>query len=176
MLFATLVEAGTPFLSLPVVGAASSEGTHSLSIPSSVKAEHGKLHGRLAGLLKPDGRTGVAAATVAALLHPHFVKEEEFAMPPLGLLSSLAAGNLPPDAEDVIRMTDRLQAAMPDMLHEHKEIVSALENLRSVAEEEGRADAVAFAEDLIAHAMQEEQILYPGAIMVGEYLKLKLKR
>lgn len=176
MLFATLVEAGTAFLSPTVVGNVGHKGAQTPPIPSSISDEHRKLHERLAGLLKAGGRTGDAAAMVATLLHPHFVKEEAFAMPPLGLLTSLAAGMLPADAESVVTMTDRLRAAMADMLHEHKEIVVALEALRSAAEAEGRPDAAAFADDLIAHATQEEQILYPSAIMVGEYLKLKLKQ
>lgn len=142
-------------------------------IPSSIEAEHEKLHAHLGKILKSGGRTGTAAMQVEKLLQPHFVKEEEFALPPLGLLSGLASGNYPSNVKDVTAMTDRLKAEMPKMLQEHKEIVSALQLLRAAAQEERKNDAVQFADDLIAHATQEEQILYPGAILVGEYLKLK---
>jgi hypothetical protein len=176
--------AGMAFFSMPAVSAdgpaasvaeprAGHARTPGPAIPSSIKAEHEKLHERLAGLLKSGGRTASAAADVEKSLQPHFVKEEQFALPPLGLLSGLASGKLPSDAASVIKMTDRLKAEMPQMLHEHKEIVVALENLRTAAQQEHRTDAVAFADDLIAHATQEEQILYPSAILVGEYLKLK---
>jgi len=30
-----------------------------------------------------SGKTGEVAKTVAELMHPHFVKEEEYALPPL---------------------------------------------------------------------------------------------
>jgi len=36
--------------------------------------------------------------------------------------------------------------------------------------------AISFSEKLSAHAQNEEQVMYPAAILVGEYLKLKLKQ
>jgi len=52
---------------------------------------------------------GDAAKAVAKVLHEHFVKEEEFALPPLGLLSGLAQDKLDENAKSVVRMTDRLK-------------------------------------------------------------------
>jgi hypothetical protein len=40
--------------------------------------------------MKEGGKVGEAAKAVANVLHPHFEKEEEYALPPLGLLSCLA--------------------------------------------------------------------------------------
>ncbi|HEY3073721.1 MAG TPA: hypothetical protein VGJ74_00980 [Burkholderiales bacterium] len=37
-----------------------------------------------------------------------------------------------------------------------------------------RIDYVEFAEKLINHARMEEEVLYPAAIVVGEYLRLRL--
>ena len=144
-----------------------------LSIPSSITAEHEELHAHLAKILKLGGRTGTAAMKVEKILDSHFAKETQFAMPPLGLLSGLASGKIPGNVENVIAMTDRLKAEMPAMLREHKEIVAVLQFLRIAAQDECKNDAVQFADALIAHATQEEQILYPSALLVGEYLKLK---
>lgn len=176
--------ASTALLVLPVVSpeSASAQGSSASSgkaahpgvtIPSSVEAEHKELHAHLAKILKSGGRTAAAAKDVEKRLHPHFVKEEEFALPPLGLLSALASGQVPTSPDNIIKMSDRLKAEMPQMLREHKEIVGALEHLRTAAQAEHKTDAVQFAEELMAHATQEEQILYPSAILVGEYLKLK---
>lgn len=176
--------AGVAVLALPVVipGSAAAQGASSsvehsnnqgLSIPSSIATEHKKLHVHLARVLKSGGRTGAAAKEVERLLHPHFVKEEQFALPPLGLLSSLASGAAPADAKGIIDMSERLKAELPEMLREHKEITAALKQLLIAARDERKSDAAQFADDLIAHATQEEQILYPSAILVGEYLKLK---
>ena len=176
--------ARTAFLALPIViaGSASAQGgkpssdrpnSQGLSIPSSIQAEHKELHAHLAKVRQSGGRTGDAAREVEKLLQPHFVKEEQFAMPPLGLLSVLASGKMPADPASVIKMTDRLKMEMPEMLREHQEIMTALQRLRRAAQSEGKNDAVQFADELIAHAMQEEQILYPSAILVGDYLKLK---
>jgi hypothetical protein len=60
-----------------------------LKIPESLELEHEDLHEQLYKGIKESGKVGEAAGAVADILHPHFEKEEEYALPPLGLLSSL---------------------------------------------------------------------------------------
>ena len=71
-------------------------------------------------------------------------------------------------------MTDRLKADLPHMIEEHNRIVTALDNLIEVAKKENKTEFVQFAEKLKLHAKIEEQVLYPTAILIGEYLKLRL--
>ncbi|HSA88922.1 MAG TPA: hypothetical protein VLF42_03385 [Burkholderiales bacterium] len=56
-------------------------------IPKPLQAEHEELHATLARATQEPGAVGEAAREVARLLHPHFVREEQFALPPLALLS-----------------------------------------------------------------------------------------
>ena len=56
-------------------------------IPEPLKLEHEELHADLVRATKAGGKTGEAAKAVAQVLHDHFVKEEEFALPPIGLPS-----------------------------------------------------------------------------------------
>ncbi|MCZ0963587.1 hemerythrin domain-containing protein [Paracoccus benzoatiresistens] len=148
----------------------------SFAIPKPLKTEHDHLHDDLRAALAKGGRTEQAARVVAERLHPHFLAEEEFAMPPLGLLSTLAepqGGTVSSeDARTAVAMADRLAAEMPRMLAEHREIVAALRSLIASAQEEGHGDVVMFAEALMLHARTEEEVLYPAAILVGRYLKL----
>lgn len=145
-----------------------------LNIPQSLKAEHAELHEELASAIKAGAKVGEAATAVAELLHPHFVREEEFALPPLGLLSTLAEGRTTAEMKETFAMTDRLRADLPQMLQEHKAIVAALEKLKIVARQENKPEYALFAEKLMRHAQTEEEVLYPAAILVGEYLKFKL--
>ena len=144
-----------------------------LKIPASLKHEHQELHADLVAATKAGGKTGAAAEEVARTLHPHFVKEEEYALPPLGLLALLADGKLPPDRGTVIAMTERLRKDLGHMLHEHKAIVIELQKLMEAAKSENKPEYVHFAEKLKLHAQTEEEVLYPSAILIGEYLKLK---
>jgi hypothetical protein len=143
-------------------------------IPAALKAEHDALHGELVDLLELPGRTGEAAKRVADALHEHFVSEEEFALPPLGLLEPLARGELKPGMRGVLEMTERLKSDLPRMLEEHQAIVAALEQLEAAAKAEDQPKAVEFAAALKLHAQNEEQVLSPAALLVGEYVKLKL--
>jgi hypothetical protein len=147
-----------------------------LNIPAPLKVEHEHLHADLATATKEVGSTGEAARSVAGILHPHFVKEEEFALPPLGLLTRLAQGEVAPEMESALRMTDRLKIELPHMLEEHKAIVDALEKLDDAARKEGKMQYLNFTRNLILHAQTEEEVLYPAAILIGEYLKVKLHR
>lgn len=147
-----------------------------LKIPRSLKSEHDELHAELAQATAAGGRVGVAAKEVARLLHAHFVKEEEYAMPPLGLLPALAQGKVTPEMSKALAMSDRLKTDYPQMLKEHRAIVGALEQLASAAKAENRPQHARFAEKLMLHAQMEEQVLYPASILIGEYLKLRLKR
>jgi hypothetical protein len=61
------------------------------------------------------------------------------------------------------------------MLKEHREIVARLKTLTETALKENKLDYVQFAEKLTLHAQTEEVVLYPAAILVGEYLKMKFQ-
>jgi hypothetical protein len=143
-------------------------------IPSSLQAEHKELHETLVRYTKLPGETGTAAKEVAKLLHPHFVKEEEYALPQLGLLPALAKGQATADMKEAVAMGDKLKADFDQMLSEHKQIVVALDKLQQAAREERRPEVVRFTESLKLHAKTEEEVLYPTAILIGEYLKVKL--
>jgi len=141
------------------------------AIPHSLKLEHHELHEELARATREPGPVGEAARGVAKLLHPHFVREEEFAMPPLGALAAVARGEKVPDAAAVIAQARRVADELPQMLAEHREIVGALERLEQAARAAGRPEHARFAEKLKLHAQTEEEVLYPAAILVGRALE-----
>jgi hypothetical protein len=143
-------------------------------IPKALAAEHENLHAELVRLTLRRGKVGEAARAVATLLHPHFVKEEEFALPPLGLLTEVTEGRVRPEMRDVHSMTDKLRAELPRMLEEHKLVLGALRRLAAAARQEKKPEAARFAEALKLHAQSEEQILYPAALLVGECIRARL--
>jgi hemerythrin superfamily protein len=143
------------------------------TIPQSLKTEHEELHAELVKGTKESGMVGEAAEAVARVLHPHFLKEEEYALPPLGLLSTLAKGTATTDIEPALKMTNRLKRDLGQMLEEHKAIVAQLENLTDAARKEKKSAYIRFAEKLVLHARMEEEVLYPAAILIGEYLRLQ---
>lgn len=144
------------------------------TIPPSIKEEHDELHGELVTATQSGGRTADAAKAVAKLMHPHFVKEEEYALPPLGLLEDLVKGTVVAEMRDVLGMTAKLRAELPAMLDEHRAIVGALKHLSAVATEEKKPEVAEFARRLMHHATMEEQVMYPAALLVGEYLRVWL--
>jgi hypothetical protein len=145
-----------------------------IRIPSSLRLEHEELHAFLAAAVREPGALGEAARQVARLLEPHLRKEEAFALPPLGLLERLARGDVQPAMAEVCVHTEWLKNNFATLLNEHYVITAALEQLLEAARAGQRVEYIEFAERLINHARMEEQVMYPAAILVGEYLKLRL--
>ena len=143
-------------------------------VPDVLKDEHEELHAVLSRATREEGALGAAARTVASRLHPHFVKEEEFALPALALLSRLARGDVTPDMAEVLPLTERLERELPGMLEDHRAIVAALEGLRSAASAAGRAEYVKFVDELVRHAQTEEVLQYPAAVLAGRYIRAQL--
>jgi hypothetical protein len=140
-----------------------------------MEIEHEELHAALVRLTRAGGRTGEAAKAVANVLHAHFVKENEYALPPLGLLVPLSQGKFDPAMADVLKLTDKLAADMPAMLSEHRNIVATLKALTEAATAEDKPVGVQFASMLAAHAEMEEQVIYPTALLIGRYVRSLVK-
>ncbi|KWT69038.1 MULTISPECIES: hemerythrin domain-containing protein [unclassified Variovorax] len=144
--------------------------------PQPLQREHEALHERLRKATQAGGEVGQAAQALARLMHPHFVKEDQIALPPLGLLVALSRGEDSDEMVEVLELTDRLEAELPQMLEEHRSIVDALNKLREAAERAGSSDVVAFSEALVEHAQTEEAVMYPAAILVGQVVRQRLGR
>ncbi len=147
-----------------------------LRAPQSLQAEHEEIHEALTNATRAPGRVGAAAKELAAVLDPHFERENQIALPPLGLLAPLAAGQTPAGLQEALAMTDALRRELPRMLEEHKRIRAATEKLRIAAREEKAPAQERLAEALAAHAQTEEEILYPAAILVGDVIRARIAK
>lgn len=147
-----------------------------IAIPASLREEHEAIHGELVRATKVKGRVGAAARELAGVLHDHFVREEQIALPPLGLIAPLSRGEYTPEMREVLAMTDALRAELPRMLQEHEKIAAAAKNLEQVARREGNARVEKLAKSLQLHAQGEEQLYYPAALLVGDVVRERSER
>jgi len=145
-----------------------------LAMPASLRAEHEELRADLAQAMRIGGRIGEAARALESVLQPHFRREDDNVFLGLGLLQSVAQGKVTSGMEEIVLTADRLKMELPEMLAEHDQIRKALERLGQEATKEGRPQVAYFAAKLLHHARLEEEVLYPAAIVLGEYLKSRL--
>ncbi len=129
-----------------------------MKTPESIESEHTELHHQLEMATNLPSQTGVYAKEVARVLHPHFVKEEEFALPPLALLPELAKGNVIDEMKKYIPLCDALKKDWPALLEEHAQIEHKPDLLQKVAVAEKHDAVVRVAENLKLHAETEEEI------------------
>ncbi|MGH8094770.1 MAG: hemerythrin domain-containing protein [Chthoniobacterales bacterium] len=143
-------------------------------IPEAIRTEHSEIHNQLVAATKVQGQVGETARKLAAILDPHFQREEQIALPPLALLAPLSRGEFTPEMRDILVMTDALRAELPHMLEEHKAIHAATAQMGAAAKGEGNAAVERLAETLRVHAQSEEEILYPAAVLVGDLVRAHL--
>ena len=170
---AVLIIAAYGILTTPAVAsaqrAADSAGT---TIPTTIREEHEEIRTEMASATKLAGRTGLAARALSALLQPHFVREEQIALPPLSLLGPLSRNERVASAW-VLPMTDSLRREMPRMLRDHVAIRAAAQRLATAAQSEGQTMVVRFTDRLAVHARTEEELLYPAAMLVGDLIRAR---
>ena len=148
---------------------------HGLAIPGSLRAEHAVIHEALEEAARAPGPVGEAARDLARVLHPHFAREEQVALPPLALLRPLADGNAEPWMRGVLPMTDSLRDELPRMLREHVAIGAAARHLEQVAREADDGEVEELARKLQLHARSEEELFYPAAVLVGDLVRARTR-
>ena len=141
---------------------------------SALAQEHEEIHASLHRALELSGETGAAARALAALLKPHFAKEEQYVTPAISILADVTRGHVTDDMREIAASTERLKAELSTMLAEHEAILHAADRLGIAARQEGQTEAAALAAGLVHHARVEEEVVYPAAVLVGEVLKCRL--
>ena len=147
-----------------------------LRIPESMRLEHQEIHEELTRATRAADPVGAAARRLAAVLHPHFTREEQIALPPLALLAPLSRGEATAGMRAVLPMTDSLRAELPRMLKEHVAIRAATLRLGEVARARGDSAVTRLAGKLALHARSEEEMFYPAAVLVGDLVRARVPR
>lgn len=139
--------------------------------PQALLRGHKILFNDLGDIVSLGGDIGENAKLLADIARPHFKKEEEYALPPLSLLSALSEGNWEIESQAAVEMAERLHVKLLEMKNEHGTIRKILKKLNDIAENINNEKVKQFTNDLELHIEVEEQVLYPATIFVGEYLK-----
>jgi hypothetical protein len=143
-----------------------------LIIPRAILLEHEQLFSSIHRLTLDASPLGDHARDILRVLEPHIQKEEEFAFPPLSLLSMLAKGESSSELESAQLLSETFADNYSDMLFEHKLIVGGLKKLRAASKKSEKTDVEAVVKRFLLHIQLEEEVLYPASIIVG---KLRLE-
>ncbi|HET9438731.1 MAG TPA: hemerythrin domain-containing protein [Longimicrobiales bacterium] len=149
---------------------------HRADVPKSMRDEHEEIVWGLENALKQPGEVGARARDLEKVLHPHFVREEQIALPPLGVLNRLIEIREVEQMQHwILPITDSLRAELPGMLAAHKVIAAACAQLGEAAKAVGNKEVMKLSEELLRHARAEEEMYYPMAILVGEIVRGRMQ-
>lgn len=146
-----------------------------LKMPDSLRKRHESFHAEFTEATKDAGMVGDAARGIEKLATAHFAKAKDV-FPPLGLLPRLAEGKVTPDMREAVEIAEKLRAGLPQIRRDHQELIAGLKKLGEAAKVEGKADHVRFVEKLTLHIQEEEEVLYPTVLLVGDSVKRGLDK
>ncbi|HEY3274952.1 MAG TPA: hypothetical protein VGJ92_14365 [Methanocella sp.] len=140
-------------------------------IPGPVKEEYEALYWKLNEAARVRGEVGQAAMTAFRRVQSHYLKDQEFALPPLKLLSTVAANNVNEEIDNIQTMCNRLKRNQSQLIAEDNQIIDELSRLADVAAREQKPDYHDFARRFIKFLELERDVLYPSVILIGEYVR-----
>ena len=145
------------------------------AVPSAIKETHRFLLEKMHKLtLNKDGSSSVALKLEELMQH-HFKEEEDFILPPLGLLPTLANEQLPKQTNEMIALSENVRSMLDHMNVEHQLIKAYIGELKQASSVENRPEVIEFEKEVIKHATIEEEVFFPASILIGKYLTLKSK-
>ncbi len=142
-------------------------------IPSSIQITHVLLLEQIHKMTLYKDSSGRVAIKIEDMMKHHFTEEENYILPTLGLLPLLANGQIPQQYDDVILLSEKAKSLMDHMSAEHQLITAYIKELKDVSNNDNLSEIIDFENQVSKHAISEEEVLFPAAILVGEYLKLK---
>ncbi len=145
-----------------------------LQTPGPLKEEHQTFHNELLKAIETGGELGNIALQIDKILNPHFKLEEEYAFPPLALMVPLSQGKIDLVMKDALGIIKQLKKELQKLTNDHLKIIQILKDFDNAVEAEKKTEFAQFSQKLTHHARAEEGILYPAAILIGEYINLKL--
>lgn len=144
-------------------------------IPGPVKTEYEYLYQKLNDAARARGEVGQAAEAAFRHVQSHFQKDQEFALPPLKLLPTVAADNVNEEIDQLQTMCDRLKRSLPQMIAEGNRIIEELSLLADTAAWEQKPEYHDLALRFIRFLELEKAVLYPATVLVGEYIRAQIE-
>ncbi len=78
--------------------------------------------------------SGRVALKLEELMQHHFKEEEDFILPPLGLLPLLANGQIPEQSKDVILLSENVKSMLNHLSAEHQLIEVFIKELKQASD------------------------------------------
>ncbi len=144
-----------------------------ISTPSSVKKEHEYLLDLIRQFSTEKDSAGRTANKILVTMEHHFSEEESYVLPPLGILPQLAKREVPAYSDSILALIKKFRTNSAHMIAEHQLINAYIEEWLNT-DGANRQEILFFKNELEAHARLEEEVLFPAAILIGEYLQLKI--
>ena len=146
-----------------------------VQVPQSIRLQHEQILSRLDHFAQgKDDESAAAAHKAATFLKEHYAKEEQFMLPPLGLLSRIAKGEVSRDMEPAVAMADRTKSALRDFENDHIKITSLMNDLIEVGKRKKNDELVRLATRVAAQSLNDIEVNQPTAVVIGDYLRQRL--
>lgn len=142
-------------------------------VPAQILEDHNYFLEKLKPFTSYEDSTGIAARELYEVMEFHFKEEEDYILPPLGILPLLAKGELPEESGKIVQLIEKFRENREAMLAEHQMIAHFVDEMVTAAGRENHPELSGYEAELEKHAELEEEILFPTVLLLGDYLKLR---
>jgi len=150
-----------------------------LQVPQSIAYEHEQIIKELTNFAKREVANAAAVQKALIAIKAHYAKEEAFVLPPLALLPNISKGTISKDMtlknmEPAVAMADRTKAALPELQNDHIQITSLMNELIEAGKAVHDEELTQLATRVAIQSLNDFEITQPTAILIGDYLRLRL--
>ena len=140
--------------------------------PQSISYEHEQIIKELANFAKREVAHAASVQKALTVIRAHYAKEEAFVLPTLALLPQIAKGAISKDMEPAaIAMADRTKAALPELLDEHIQITSLMNDLIEAGKADHDEELTQLATRVAIQSLNDVEVAQPATILIGDYLR-----
>src|SRR5690606_9408480 len=125
-------------------------------VPSSISQTHIHLLEQIHKMTLHKDSSGRVALKLEALMQHHCKEEEDFILPPLGLLPLFTNDEIPEQHEEIIILSRNVKHQLNHMSAEHQLIEAYIEELKQASNKEQLPEIIAFEAEVVQHATSEE--------------------
>ena len=144
-----------------------------LITPESLRVSHDEARAEFLRATTQGGRIAVAATRLSQICLPHFLREEKFVFPILGLLPELTRDSVRSEMAELLPLISNIDAKHDVLDNQHQSIHSAIGALLEASHREKNREFAEFAHKMLIHEKVEDEVIYPAVVVIGNYLREK---
>jgi hypothetical protein len=140
------------------------------NVTAALKQDHDEILAQLARVTIGSGELAELALKIRGLCSAHFDVEERCVFTLFAAANDVTHGKLVTSAPEIQDQVSQFNACVSSLRLQHRLLHGSLDRLSLMARRQGMEEMLGLARRLRDHERMEHDVVYPGAMLVRNYL------